>query len=120
MPEPLDVLHKAIHDNDAVAARAALHDHPELKSAIDAALPHGSFRPTALVAAGQRRNLEIVDLLLGAGADINVGSHWWAGSFNVLDETDTALLPALLERGATMTAHAAARLGLIDRLRDLV
>jgi ankyrin repeat protein len=120
MAEPLDVLHKAIHENDAAAIRAALRDHPELKSTIDAALPHGPFGQTAMLAAVQKRNLEIVDLLLGAGADINAGSHWWAGSFNVLDETDAAFLPALLERGATMTPHAAARLGLIDRLRAIV
>jgi ankyrin repeat protein len=120
MPEPLDVLHKAIHDNDAAAVRAALNDHPELKPTIDAALPHGPFGQTAMLAAVQKRNLQIVDLLLAAGADINVGSHWWAGSFNVLDETDAAFLPALLERGATMTPHAAARLGLIDRLRELI
>ena len=120
MPEPLDVLHKAIRDNDAAAARAALRDHPDLKSTIDAALPHGSFGQTAMLAAVQKRNLDIVDLLLASGADINIGSHWWAGSFNVLDETDAAFLPALLERGATMTPHAAARLGLIDRLRELI
>src|SRR5262245_13038041 len=120
MPEPLDVLHKAIHENDPAAVRAALRDHAGLKSAIDAALPHGPFGQTAMLAAVQRRNLEIVDLLLGAGADINVGSHWWAGSFNVLDETDASFLPALLERGATMTPHAAARLGLTDRLREMI
>src|SRR5436309_2296444 len=83
--------------------RAALASHPELKSTIDAALPHGPFGQTAILAAVQNRNLEVVDLLLASGADINVGSHWWAGSFNVLDETDAAFLPALLDRGATMT-----------------
>jgi len=118
--QALDVLHKAIHDNDAAAVRAALRDHPELKSTIDAALPHGSFGQTAMLAAVQKRNLAIVDLLLAAGADINAGSHWWAGSFNVLDETDAAFLPALLQRGARMTPHAAARLGLVDRLRAIL
>ena len=120
MPEPLDVLHKAIHENDAGAVRAALRDHPDLKSTIDAALPHGPFGQTAMLAAVHKRNLEIVDLLLGAGADINVGSHWWAGSFTVLDDADEAILPALLDRGAAMTPHAAARLGLIDRLRTMI
>src|SRR5256885_7179811 len=118
--EPADALHKAICANDAAAVRAALTDHPTLKSTIDEALPHGSFGQTAMLAAVQKRNLEIIDVLLAAGANINVGSHWWAGSFNVLDETDAAFLPALLERGATMTPHAAARLGLIDRLRELI
>jgi ankyrin repeat protein len=120
MRGPLDLLHKAIHDDDAAAVRAALHDHRELTSTINDALPHGPFGQTALLAAVKKRNLEIVDLLIAAGADINVGSHWWAGSFTALDEVDAAFLPALLERGAKMTPHAAARLGMLDRLRGLI
>jgi ankyrin repeat protein len=120
MSEPLDALHRAICANDADAVRDLLRAHPELKRSIDDALPHGPFGQTAMLAAVQRRSLEIVDLLLAAGADINLGSHWWAGSFTVLDETDEALLPALLARGARLTPHAAARLGLVDRLRALV
>jgi ankyrin repeat protein len=120
MPDAADALHKAISANDAAAVRAVLRDHPEAISTIDQALPDGPFGQTAMLAAVQKRNLEIVDLLLAAGADINVGSHRWAGSFNVLDETDAALLPALLARGATLTPHAAARLGLIERLRAIV
>jgi ankyrin repeat protein len=120
MHEPLDLLHKAIHDGNAAAVRAVLHDHAGLTSTINDALPHGPFGQTALLAAVKKRDLEIVDLLIAAGADVNVGSHWWAGSFNVLDEVDAAFLPALLERGATMTPHAAARLGLLDRLQELI
>jgi ankyrin repeat protein len=120
MTTSLDALHAAIRANDAAAVRAALGDHPDLTSTIDDALPHGAFGETAMLAAARQRNLEIVDLLLGAGADINVGSHWWAGSFTVLDDTDAAFLPALVERGARMTPHAAARLGMLDRLRAIV
>jgi ankyrin repeat protein len=120
MSEPLDELHAAIRADDAAAARAVLHGHPELKSTIDQPLPHGPFGQTAMLAAVQKRNVEIVDLLLASGADLNVGSHWWAGSFNVLDETDAAFLPALLERGARLTPHAAARLGLLDELRAMI
>ena len=98
-----------------------LADHPDLKSAaLDRPLPHGSFGGTAMLAAARRGHLEIVDLLLGAGADINVRSDWWAGGFGVLDEAPPAIAGALIERGAQVTAHAAARLGLIDRLHALV
>jgi ankyrin repeat protein len=120
MPEPADALHAAIRGNDPTRVRAVLRDHPDLKSTIDQALPHGAFGQTAMLAAVQRRNLEIVDLLLEAGANINVGSHWWAGSFGVLDEADAAFAPALMERGATLTPHAAARLGIMDRLQAIV
>jgi len=120
MADLLDALRAAIHVNDASRVRAVLREHPELKSTIDHALPQDAFGQTAMLAAVQRRNLEIVDLLLEAGADINVGSHWWAGSFGVLDEADAALAPALMERGATLTPHAAARLGMMDRLQAIV
>jgi len=38
-------------------------------------------------------NLEVVDLLLASGADINV-ARTGGRRFNVLDETDAAFLPA--------------------------
>ena len=121
MPDALDTLHAAIHAGDPAAARAVLADHPDLKSAaLDRPLPHGSFGGTAMLAAARRGHLEIVDLLLAAGADINVRSDWWAGGFGVLDEAPPAIAGALIERGAQVTAHAAARLGLIDRLHALV
>ena len=121
MVDPLDALHAAIHAGDPAAARVVLADHSDLKSAaLDRPLPHGSFGGTAMLLAAQRGHLEIVDLLLGAGADLNVRSQWWAGGFGVLDEAPPAIAGALIERGARVTAHAAARLGLIDRLRAIV
>src|SRR5439155_11494720 len=120
MSDPADALHAAIRANDATRVRAVLRDHPGVKSTLDQALPHGAFGQTAMLAAVQQRNLAIVDLLLEAGADINVGSHWWAGSFGVLDEADAAFAQPLMERGATLTPHAAARLGMMDRLQAIV
>ena len=52
-------------------------------------------------------------------ADINARSHWWAGSFGVLDN-DGGLAPYLIDRGARVDAYAAARLGMLDRLEALV
>jgi ankyrin repeat protein len=61
----------------------------------------------------------MIDVLLQSGADINARSHWWAGSFGVLD-SDSELTPFLIERGAVVDMHAAARLGRMDRLAELV
>jgi ankyrin repeat protein len=58
-------------------------------------------------------------VLLRAGASINARSHWWAGGFGVLD-SDHDLAPFLIERGAVVDAHAAARLGMLDRLEELL
>jgi ankyrin repeat protein len=61
----------------------------------------------------------MIEVLLGAGADINARSHWWAGSFGVLD-TEHGLNDFLIERGAVVDAHVAARLDRLDRLDELI
>jgi ankyrin repeat protein len=58
--------------------------------------------------------------VLDAGADIDQRSDWWAGSFGVLDSAADDLAAYLIERGATLTPHAAARLGLIDALHEMI
>jgi len=63
---------------------------------------------------------EIVDVLLDAGASIHARSQWWAGSFGVLDHDNHDMVPFLIERGATVDAHAAARHGMLEKLRELV
>src|SRR5262245_20000169 len=86
---------------------------------LNEALPNGPFGATALLVAVQKRNRDLIDVLLTAGADINTRSHWWAGGFGVLDDAGD-LATFLVERGAVVDAHAAARLGWSARLRTLV
>ena len=62
----------------------------------------------------------MIDALLQAGADINARTRWWAGSFGVLDSANGDLANYLITRGATLDIHAAARLGMIDRVRELL
>ena len=117
--DPAAALVAAVKANDPAAARRALQDHPELKARLDDPLPGFAFGATPLLAALPSGNREMIDLLLEAGADINQRSHWWAGSFGVLDE-DHGLAPYLIERGARVDVHAAARLGMMDRLAELI
>lgn len=117
--DPAAALVAAIKANDPAAARRVLHDHPGLKARLDEPLPGFSFGATPLLAALPSGNRELIDVLLEAGADINQRSHWWAGSFGVLDD-DHGLAPYLIERGARVDVHAAARLGMTDRLVELV
>ena len=92
---------------------------PSCDSRLDEPLPGASFGETALLAAVQRTNTAMIDLLFREGADVNARSHWWAGSFGVLDN-DRGLAPYLIERGARVDAYAASRHGMLDRLRALV
>src|SRR5262249_3156691 len=61
-----------------------------------------------------------IDALLRAGADINARSHLWAGGLSVLDECAEDMAAFLMERGAVLDAHAAARLGMFQQLQELV
>src|SRR5687767_441082 len=114
-----EALALAIKDGDPAGARGVLARHPELKSRLDQPLPGGSFGATALLTAVHRGDREMVNLLLESGADINARSHWWAGGFGVLDG-ESELVPWLIERGARVDAYAAARHGMLDRLRQIL
>lgn len=114
-----DAFAHAVHAKDAAAVPRILQDHPELKDRLDEPLPGGSFGATPLLVALQNDDRETMQALLDAGADINARSHWWAGGFGVLD-SDHAHADWLIERGAVVNAHAAARMGKIDRLRELL
>lgn len=110
----------AVVDDDVDRVRELLGRHAELRAQLDLpapGLPFGTIPLLPLVQAGRR---EMVDVFLKAGADINARSDWWAGGFGVLDLCVPAMAPFLIERGAIVDAHAASRLGMPDRLRELV
>ena len=71
----------------------------------------------AHVAAGHEAML---DVLIEAGADLDLKSTWENGPYTVLDNATEATAPYLLARGATLTPHVAARLGWADRLQALL
>lgn len=117
--DPVKAFVAAVHGGEDTIVAQLLQKHPELKSKLNDPLPGFGFGGTALLAAVRGSNRKIIDLLLDAGADINQRSHWWAGSFGVLDD-DRGLAPYLMERGAILDVHAAARLGMFDKLKELV
>jgi ankyrin repeat protein len=121
MPEDaVKSLVEAVQAEDVDRARVTLEQHPDLKRHLDEPMPGLPFDSAPLHSAVWRGNRAMIGLLLDAGADINARTRWWAGGFGVLDAADLSLVPYLLERGAVVDVHAAARLGLIDRLRDMI
>ena len=118
--DPARDLAAAVRANDAAAVRRVLARHPELPARLDDPLPGAAFGSTALLEAVERRNRDTIDVLLQAGANIDQRSHWWAGGFGVLDQNDPDLAAFLIDRGATVDVHAAARLGRIERLEELL
>jgi ankyrin repeat protein len=118
--DPLEALSAAVKSNNAALVRDVLARHTSLGADINQPLPNYSFDVPAIFAAVQKGDREIIDALLDAGANINERSRWWAGSFGVLDTASPQLAEYLISRGATVDIHAAARLGMIDRVRELL
>ncbi|HAB16794.1 MAG TPA: ankyrin repeat domain-containing protein [Verrucomicrobiota bacterium] len=112
---PLQQLVGAFHNNDAPRFRELLQGHPEFKAKLNE--PIGPFDSPAITNVSSR---EMLDVLLEAGADINAKSRWWAGGFGLLHNASPELAAYAIQRGANVDAHAAARLGLFERLRELV
>jgi len=117
---PAQLLRLAVVAMDAARVREVLKKYPELRAKIDDPLPDYSFGIQALFAAVQRSDRETIDVLLKAGANINKRTDWWAGGFGVLDDCDPILVNFLVERGANVDAHSASRLGMIEKLREMV
>ena len=111
----LEEAHEAFGSDDAARLRGVLSRHPALKGMLNE--PVGPFDAPVIIHVKSRGML---DALLDAGADINARSQWWAGGFGVLDWAPPDVAMYAIERGATTTIHAAARLGLIDRLRAFI
>src|SRR5213593_352464 len=113
--DPIEVLKLAFTEHDADRFRRVLDSHPELKAKIND--PVAAFDAPLITRA---RNREMLDVLLEAGADINAKSTWWAGGFGLLHGAEPELAAYAIEKGAIVDVHAAARLGLMDRLRELI
>jgi ankyrin repeat protein len=113
--EPMELFHRAFKEDDAVFFRKLVKRYPEAKTKINE--PIASFDSPAIIHV---RSPEMLDALLEVGADINGRSHWWAGGFGLLDCAEPKLAAYAIKRGAVVDAHSAARLGMIDKLRELI
>src|SRR6266516_470115 len=110
-----ELLVASVKANDTERARQCLERDSQLRSKLNEPMAELTFGSLVLGPAVRWQNRAMIDLLLSAGADINARSHWWAGGFGVLDD-DRGLAPFLIERGALVDAHAAARLGMLEHL----
>jgi ankyrin repeat protein len=117
---PAELLSAAICASDADKTARVLENHPELKAQIDGPMANYGAGSTPLLAAVQRSDRKTIDALLRAGANVNARSHSWAGGLSVLDECAHDMAAFLIERGAVLDAHAAARLGMFQELQGLV
>src|SRR5438045_128912 len=113
MIDPLRLAKEAFEANDAELLGLLLNKYPQLKEVVNQ--PIGPFDSPAIIRV---RSAAMLDVLLEAGADINARSRWWAGSFGILDGIKPELAAYAISRGATVTVHAAARLGDVDLVKE--
>jgi hypothetical protein len=113
--EAVRQVRKAFRDDDTAAFRRLLDQYPVLKAKINE--PVGDFDSPLI---NHVRSAAMLELLLDAGADINARSRWWAGGFGLLDSADPGLAAHAIRRGAVVTVHAAARLAMLDKLKELI
>ncbi len=115
----------AVNNKDADRVRSLFTNNSELVTCIDE--PWFSFDAPAIVHAAGDGNLPLVEVLLDAGANINVKSSWWAGGTSALQHASGSMLSFnrelaeyLIERGAKVDAHSAAGLDMLDKLEELI
>ncbi|MDR3691793.1 MAG: hypothetical protein P4L46_20605 [Fimbriimonas sp.] len=116
VPSRRSLFLRALRGGDRDAVRLLLDTDPALIHSYD----EEAFGSPAIMIAAERDDRPLVDLLLERGADIDSRSTWWAGSFGAIDTASDSMSEYLLARGATLTAHAAARLGLVKELREII
>ena len=112
----LNAFKQAVAKGDAAAVRRLLEASPRIRSRVND--PLFSFGQRAAHVAA--RNIALLSALIEHGADVNLRSEWKNGPFTVLDNADETSARFLLEKGARLTGHAAARLGWSDELHAIV
>jgi hypothetical protein len=113
---PVELFKAAVETGDAEEARRLLDVHSELASKINE--PMFSFDSPAVHVA--RTNMVLLDLLLAHGGDLNARTSWEKGGFGVLEQVSPEQAPPLIARGARVDVWAAANLGMIAELREII
>ena len=113
---PADLFKAAVEAGDVDHVRQLLQSHPDLVAKINE--PMFSFKSPAVHVA--RNNLELLDLLLAHGADLNARTSWEKGGFGVLEQVSPDEAGPLIARGAKIDVWAAANLGLMTELSILI
>ena len=115
----------AVENGDVEAVKNLLASDQTLAAHIDA--PWFSFDAPAIVFAAASGNRELIQILLDAGANIDVKSSWWAGGTSALQHAAGSMLSYnrelaeyLIEQGATVDAHSAAGLDMYETLAALL
>jgi ankyrin repeat protein len=113
---PAELFKAAVEAGDVDHVRQLLQCRADLVSKINE--PMFGFKSTAVHVA--RTNVELLDLLLAHGADLNARTSWEKGGFGVLEQVNPDEAAPLIARGARIDVWAAAHLGMPAELAALI
>ena len=113
---PAELFTAAVETGDVDQVRQLLRSHRDLVSRINE--PLFPFKSPAVHVA--RTNLDMLDLLLDHGADLNARTSWEKGGFGVLEQVNPEQAAPLIARGATIDIWAAANLGMMVEVASLI
>jgi ankyrin repeat protein len=113
---PVERFKAAVEAGDVDHVRQLLQSHADLVSRINEPM-FGFDSPAVHVA---RTNLELLDLLLAHGADLNARTSREKGGFGVLEQVNPDEAAPLIARGARIDVWAAANLGMLAELATLI
>jgi ankyrin repeat protein len=113
---PVELFMVAVEKGDVDQVRQLFRSHPDLISRINE--PMFGFKTPAVHVA--RTNLNLLDLLLAHGADLNIRTGWEKGGFGVLEQVTPEQAGPLVARGARIDIFAAANLGMMAELATLI
>lgn len=112
----IELWKNAILEGDVDKVRSLMVDNPDLANRVNDQV--FSFDRSAVFAC--RENLEMVDLLLKYGADLNQKTGWGAGGFGILEDVSADVAEPLIDRGAKVDIWAAVSLNRIAGTRQLL
>lgn len=119
LPRLLEAFRHAISRGDAEALEKLLRTKPALRKHIDD--PIFDFDSPAIVnVSGHPRADRLIPILARYGADPNVRTKWWAGSFGALDHSSPEVADLLVSLGAKYDVWSASAKGRIDILEELL
>ncbi len=117
---PLEQWIAAVKSGDVDRVKTLFDRHPELDQHVNDQV--FAFDTSAVFAAahGSTPNLELLDLLIAHGADVNLKSGWWAGGFGLAEGHKAQAARALLERGVTEDIWVAVELNHTECVMELL
>jgi ankyrin repeat protein len=113
---PVDLFKAAVEARDVDEVRRLLSTHRDLVAKINEPM-FGFSSPAVHVA---RTNLDLLDVLLAYGADLNARTSWEKGGFGVLEQVSPEQALPLIARGARIDVWAAANLGMMAELTTCI